>query len=109
VQTSKIKGEEESYSHLDLVDFAANVEGAQQAFANLQPGLQKIDPTLTKQVTDRFTAVTDALRRYEDPKQPGGYELYTAAVRAKDAQSLSALVQSLQDPLSKIAEKVATA
>ena len=62
VQTSKIKGEEESYSHLDLVDFAANVEGAEQAFANLEPGLKAIDPTLTQQVADRFTAVTDALQ-----------------------------------------------
>ena len=109
VQTSKIKGEEESYSHLDLVDFAANVEGAEQAFANLEPGLKAIDPTLTQQVSDRFTAVTDALVKYQDPKQAGGYELYTAAVKAKDAQSLSQVVQSLQEPLSKIAEKVATA
>jgi iron uptake system component EfeO len=109
VQTNKIKGEEELYSHLDLVDFAANVEGAQQAFANLEPGLKKIDPTLTAQVADRFTAVTDALKQYQDPKQAGGYELYTAAVKTKDAASLSQVVQSLQVPLSKIAEKVATA
>jgi iron uptake system component EfeO len=109
VQTNKIKGEEELYSHLDLVDFAANVEGAQQAFANLEPGLKKIDPTLTQQIADRFSAVTAALQRYQDPKQAGGYELYTAGVKAKDAASLSQVVQSLQEPLSKIAEKVATA
>ena len=109
VQTNKIKGEEERYSHLDLVDFAANVEGAQQAFANLQPGLAAIDPALTQQVSARFTAVTDALERYRDPTQAGGYRQYTAAMRAKEAASLSAVVQSLQEPLSKIAEKVATA
>ncbi|MBW4043323.1 MAG: EfeM/EfeO family lipoprotein [Acidobacteria bacterium] len=109
VQTNKIKGEEELYSHLDLVDFAANVEGAEQAFANLEPGLKAIDPTLTQQVSERFTAVTDALEGYRDAKQPGGYERYTAAVKAKDAAALSAVVQSLQEPLSKIAEKVATA
>ncbi|MGT2424952.1 iron uptake system protein EfeO [Amnibacterium kyonggiense] len=109
VQTSKIKGEEELYSHLDLVDFAANVEGAEQAFANLEPGLKKIDPVLTQQVADRFTAVTDALKAYQDPEQAGGYELYTAAVRDQDAAKLSRVVASLQEPLSKIAEKVATA
>jgi iron uptake system component EfeO len=109
VQSGKIKGEEEAYSHLDLVDFAANVEGAEQAFANLQPGLAKIDPALTKQVADRFAAVKAALAKYEDPAQPGGYRLYTPAVRDADAQSLSQLVQTLQEPLSKIAEKVATA
>ncbi len=109
VQSGKIKGEEELYSHLDLVDFAANVEGAQQAFANLQPGLQRIDPALTKQVAARFAAVTTALEAYQDPKQPGGYEAYTPALKAKDAAALSRVVQSLQEPLSRIAEKVATA
>ena len=109
VQSGKIKGEEELYSHLDLVDFAANVEGAQQAFANLEPGLEKIDPALTKQVSDRFSAVREALTKYDDAKQAGGYALYTPAVRAADAQSLSQVVQSLQEPLSRIAEKVATA
>lgn len=109
VQSGKIKGEEELYSHLDLVDFAANVEGAQQAFANLEPGLKKIDPALTQQVSDRFTAVTAALQDYQDPSAAGGYERYTPALRDKDAASLSQVVASLQEPLSKIAEKVATA
>jgi iron uptake system component EfeO len=109
VQSGKITGEEEAYSHLDLVDFAANIEGAQQAFANLEPGLKKIDPALTQQVAARFTAVTEALSKYKDPSLPGGYELYTPALRAADAASLSSTVQSLQEPLSRIAEKVATA
>lgn len=30
VSTSKVTGEEERYSHTDLYDFAANVEGAQK-------------------------------------------------------------------------------
>ncbi len=47
VQSNKISGEEEAFSHIDLVDFAGNVEGAQQAFAYLKPGLAKIDSSLT--------------------------------------------------------------
>ena len=35
---NKITGEEERYSHIDFVDFAANIEGSQQAFAFLEPG-----------------------------------------------------------------------
>ncbi len=38
VQKTKITGEEEEFSHIDFVDFAGNVEGAQQAFAFLEPG-----------------------------------------------------------------------
>jgi iron uptake system component EfeO len=109
VQSEKIKGEEEAFSHLDLVDFAANVEGAQQAFAFLKPGMKKIDPTLTSQVTKQFDNVLALLEKYKDPAQAGGYVLYTPELRASDANKLSQAVQSLQDPLSKIAEKVATA
>ena len=53
VQSNKITGEEEEFSHIDLIDFAANVEGARQAFAYLQPGLEKIDPDLVTQVVTR--------------------------------------------------------
>jgi iron uptake system component EfeO len=109
VQSEKIKGEEEAFSHLDLIDFAANVEGAQQAFAFLKPGLSKIDPDLTKQVTTQFTAVNAMLDTYRDPAAAGGFVTYTPALRATDAAKLSQAVQALQDPLSKIAEKVATA
>ena len=109
VQANKITGEEELYSHIDIVDFAANVEGAQQAFAYLQPGLKKIDAGLTKQVAAQFVKVNAALDTYRDPSQAGGYRIYDAATKAADATTLSRLVQSLQTPLSKIAEKVATA
>ncbi len=109
VQSSKIKGEEEAYSHTDLSDFSANVEGAQQAFAYLKPGMQKIDPALTKTITKRFKAVLKKLDKYRDTSQVGGFEAWTPKLRQKDAPELSKTVQSLQDPLSRIAEKVATA
>jgi iron uptake system component EfeO len=109
VQSEKITGEEEAFSHLDLIDFAANVEGAQQAFAFLEPGLNKIDSGLTKQIRGQFTTVNDMLNAYKDPSAPGGYVTYTPELRATDAAKLSQAIQALQDPLSKIAEKVATA
>jgi len=109
VQSGKIKGEEELYSHLDLVDFAANVEGAQQAFAFLKPGLTTIDPTLTATVAQKFDLVVAALQKYRDPSLAGGYTAWTPALRASDAAPLSQTVQALQDPLSRIAQKVATA
>lgn len=109
VQNNKIKGEEEAFSHTDLADFNANVEGARQAFAFLKPGLAEIDPTLTATVAEKFDAVRAALNPYRDATQPGGFTLWTAELRASDAATLSKTVQALQDPLSKIAEKVATA
>jgi iron uptake system component EfeO len=109
VQTGKISGEEEAYSHIDLVDFAGNIEGAEQAFAFLEPGMQKIDPDLTKQVTTQFANVKTMLETYRDPNELGGYMRYTAELKASDANKLSKAIQALQEPLSSIAEKVATA
>lgn len=109
VQNGKISGEEEAYSHYDLVDFAANVEGAQKAFSCLEPGLRRLDPGLTARIAARFAEVTAELDRYRDPAAPGGFVRYTAEVRSRDAARLSRAVQALQEPLSQIAEKVAAA
>lgn len=108
VQSNKISGEEEAFSHLDLLDFNGNVEGAEQAFAFLKPGMDKIDPDITRQVTEQFAVVRALLDTYRDPSIPGGFKYYTAELKASDAAKLSRSVQALQEPLSKIAEKVAT-
>ncbi len=109
VQSTKVTGEEENFSHIDLVDMSANIEGAQQAFADLQPGLAKIDPTLAKTVDGEFTKVRNALNVYRDAKDPGGFIPWTPANRSKYAKKLSHLVLALQQPLQQIAGKVATA
>jgi len=109
VQSNKITGEEEAYSHTDLVDFAANVEGARQAFAYLQPGLQKVDAALVDDVVTQFGNVDDELAELRDNTALGGYVVWTAANRAKYAKQLSQAVLALQQPMQKIAEKVATA
>ena len=109
VQRNKISGEEEAFSHIDLVDFAGNVEGAQQAFAYLKPGLTKLDAGLTSTISQRFDAVNALLNTYRDPAAIGGYRTYTAQLKRTDANKLSQTVQALQDSLANLAEKVATA
>lgn len=44
VAASKISGEEDRYSHTDLWDFRANVEGSQKIVDLLRPQLQKSQP-----------------------------------------------------------------
>ena len=109
VQNTKITGEEEQFSHIDLVDFAGNVEGAQQAYASLRPGLQKIDPALVTQIDEQFKSVQTTLDGYRDPAAPGGFTVWTPELRATDAPKLTAVIQPLHDSLSTIAQKVATA
>ncbi|PCN47032.1 peptidase M75 [Curtobacterium sp. 'Ferrero'] len=109
VQSNKITGEEEAYSHIDLVDLAANVEGARQAFAYLKPGLAKVDPSLTKQIAKQFDTTNAMMDRYRDANGLGGFRTWDETLRNADANAISQQVQALQDPLSRLAEKVATA
>ncbi|GAA4656444.1 iron uptake system protein EfeO [Arthrobacter cryoconiti] len=108
VQSAKITGEEEAYSKLDLVDFVANIEGSQQAFEYLKPALTKIDPDLTTQISAQFDTVNTAMESYKDANALGGYKSYTDELKQSDAAKLTGLIQALQAPLAKIAEKVAT-
>ncbi|MFJ3383629.1 MULTISPECIES: iron uptake system protein EfeO [unclassified Curtobacterium] len=109
VQSNKITGEEEAYSHIDLVDLAANVEGARQAFAYLKPGLTKLDPTLTKQIATQFDQTNTLMDGFRNADDLGGFDSWDAATKSAHANEISQRVQALQDPLSRLAEKVATA
>ena len=106
VQSGKITGEEEQYSHLDLLDFAANVEGAQQAYASLRPGLEQIDADLVKKLDQQFQSVQTTLDGYRDPNALGGFKPYTSELQASDAAKLTAAIQPLHDSLAAVAQKV---
>jgi iron uptake system component EfeO len=101
---SKITGEEERYSHVDLVDLAGNVEGSEQAFAALKPGLDKIDSTLSDTISTRFTALDTLLNKYRDAAN-GGFVLFTT-LTPTDTKALAQAIQAVSEPLSKVAGKV---
>jgi iron uptake system component EfeO len=105
VSKTKITGEEERYSHIDMLDFAANVEGAEQAFAALQPGLAKIDSTLATEVATNFTALDTLLQKYRSSTDASGYVLYGSITDA-DRTALSQALQAVAEPLSTVAGKV---
>ena len=75
VATGKITGEEDRYSHTDLWDFNANVEGSKAAIAALRPVLEERDPALVKTLDTEFANVDAALaqvprRRRLEAAQP---------------------------------------
>jgi iron uptake system component EfeO len=96
---TKITGEEERYSHLDLVDMVGNVDGADQAFVLLQPALKKLDPTLEKTIATRFAAMYAAFQPYQ---RGSGYVSYDKVTQAQ-RRSLSDAVNALAEPLSQVA------
>jgi iron uptake system component EfeO len=106
VASSKITGEEERYSHIDLLDFQANDEGAEQAFASLQPALRKVDPTLTGSISTAFGTLDTLVDTYRTGTDASGFQLYTS-LNDSDKQKLAAAVKAVQEPLSQVASKVA--
>ncbi len=108
VASSKITGEEERYSHIDLLDVANNDEGAEQAFAQLQPTLRKIDPALTATIQDAFAALDKLVDGYRTGANASGFVLYGELTKA-DKGALAAAVKAVQEPLSRVASKVANA
>ncbi|GIF23479.1 iron uptake system EfeUOB component EfeO/EfeM [Actinoplanes tereljensis] len=103
VATGKITGEEDRYSHTDLWDFAANVEGSKAAIAALRPVLQERAPDLVKQIDTGFTAVDAALAKH---RAGDGYRLHTDLSKA-DLKELSDVINAVSEPISRVAGVVA--
>ncbi|MFF9620593.1 iron uptake system protein EfeO [Streptomyces griseosporeus] len=106
VATGKVTGEEERYSHTDLVDFKANVEGAQQSYDLLKPVAQENDKALTTELDKQFAALNTLLDDYRADKNSYDFTSYDKVSDA-DRKKLSDAVNALAEPLSKLAAAVA--
>jgi iron uptake system component EfeO len=103
VATGKVTGEEDRYSHTDLSDFYANVEGAEKAYQLLKPVASTSEPALTKELDKQFTAIKKLLDTY---REGDGFVSYDT-VGKTDRKDLADAVNSLAEPLSKLAAAVA--
>lgn len=99
VATSKITGEEEVYSHTDLYDFKANIEGAEKIFEIFKPLIEKKDSKLVTDLTEKFKAVNELLAKYK--KGDKDYILYTQLTK-DDTKALAEAVTKLGEPLSQM-------
>ncbi|WP_416966984.1 iron uptake system protein EfeO [Streptomyces sp. 4F14] len=105
VATGKVTGEEDRYSHTDLVDFKANVEGAQEAYTLLRPIAQKNDPSLVTELDKQFAALDTLLDKYRADKASYDFVSYDKVTEAQ-RKELSDAVNALAEPLSKLAAAV---
>ncbi|MFF3498459.1 iron uptake system protein EfeO [Streptomyces sp. NPDC003247] len=105
VATGKVTGEEDRYSHTDLVDFKANVEGAQKAYELLKPVAKKNDTALTTELDKQFATLTALLDQYRPSTSSYDFTSYDK-VGADDRKELSDAVNALAEPLSKLAAAV---
>ncbi|WP_405925897.1 iron uptake system protein EfeO [Streptomyces sp. NBC_00035] len=105
VATGKVTGEEERYSHTDLVDFKANVEGAEESYTLLKPVAAENDAALTKELDKQFAALNTLLDQYREDKTSYEFTSYDKVGDA-DRKELSDAVNALAEPLSKLAAAV---
>jgi iron uptake system component EfeO len=105
VSKSKITGEEERYSHIDLVDFEANVEGSREAFVAVRPIVAGRQPELAKEIDERFADVAAALGPY---RRGEGFVSYTELTE-EDTRGLGRSIDALAEPLSRVGAIVVAA
>lgn len=105
VATGKVTGEEERYSHTDLVDFKANVEGAEQSYELLKPVAKENDAALVTELDKQFAALNTLLDKYRADKNSYDFTSYDKVGDA-DRKQLSDAVNALAEPLSKLAAAV---
>jgi iron uptake system component EfeO len=98
VATGKVTGEEEIWSHTDLWDFQANVDGARVAYEGVRPVVVERDKTLATTLDRRFAE----LQRLLDAQREGdGFRTYDQLTKAQVKQ-LSDAVNALSEPLSRL-------
>jgi iron uptake system component EfeO len=100
VSTGKITGEEDRYSHTDLWDFAANVEGSEKGFELLTPAIEDEDPELVAEIEAQFEELDAQLAEYEDGQ--GGYLSYEELAE-EDKTAMQTTLAELSENLATVA------
>lgn len=98
VASGKVTGEEEFWSHTDLWDFQANIDGAKVLYLGVRDILLEKDADLVDQLDAEFAelqALLDAQRSGE------GFVLYTE-LTDDEIRAFSDQVNALAEPLSRL-------
>ncbi|WP_241549022.1 iron uptake system protein EfeO [Gordonia alkanivorans] len=98
VAATKVDGEEDRYSHTDLWDIAANLDGSETAIATMQPIISAKNPALMDKITAQFTTARDSVNRYRDGD---GYVSYIE-VTPEQRKELSTQIDALSATLSQV-------
>ncbi len=99
VASGKITGEEEIWSHTDLWDFQANLEGARVAYEGVRDIAKAKNASLVKTIDARFIALEKQLAGYGSLQT--GFTYYNELTQAQ-VKSLADGVNALGEPLSKL-------
>lgn len=106
VAVGKISGEEDWWSHTDLIDFYANVQGAEVAFGNVKDiaaGTSADGAALVEKISAQFVALKALLNEYGSIET--GFTSYDSVTEAQ-RKELSDQVNALAEPLSNLTHTV---
>ncbi|MBF4553336.1 iron uptake system protein EfeO [Corynebacterium suicordis] len=98
IATSKITGEEDIFSHTDLYDFQANLEGSKAAIASLEKPMEERKPGMLKEINSRFDAVQSELNKHREGE---GFVSYDK-VSESDRKALSTALDHLTEEVSMV-------
>lgn len=98
VATGKVTGEEEIWSHTDLWDFQANVDGAAVLYAGVRDILVKKKPELATQLDEEFTD----LQKLLDEQRVGDGFTYYNNLSSAHIKALADQVNALAEPLNQL-------
>jgi iron uptake system component EfeO len=103
VATGKITGEEEIWSHTDLWDFQADLEGARVAYEGVRQIVEEKDPGLVSDIDEQFAALEAQLA--EHGSLEAGFTSYDE-LSSDDIRALANGVNALAEPLSLLTAAV---
>ena len=98
VAGSKISGEEDRYSHTDLADFQANIEGSQKIVDLFREPIAAKDQALLDNTDNNFKQVNAILAKY---RKGDGFETYDKLTEA-DKKALQTPINALAEDLAKL-------
>jgi iron uptake system component EfeO len=98
IAKTKISGEEDIFSHTDLWDFQANVDGSRTAVGSVRPILDARDKALGARVDAAFATVQSLLDKY---RQGDGFVSYDK-VTEPERQALSQAIDALSKEVSQV-------
>ena len=106
VATGKVTGEEEVWSHTDLCDFQANVDGARSRFEVLEPGAERDGPASSPSADHRASPTLQTL--LDQHRRRRRLRRLRPTDRRRRSRQLSDAVNALSEPLSKLTAAVAS-
>lgn len=98
VASGKISGEENRYSHTDLSDFQANVDGAAKIVSLFRSQIEAKNASLLKQLDEHFAQVNSILAKYQTDS---GFQTYDQLTE-EDRKKLQMPINALAEELSKL-------